>query len=105
MHKLQPAGPEKNFLFLAFKNDADRQRAIAVLNGYEWKKCVMSAKETSACPDPLQKKRKNKDDVFSMEAKKTRADGTEKPLSVMERVRDATTQYHDLSYEEQVSSL
>ncbi len=42
-HKLKPLGPMTSAMFIAFKNEGDRAEAIKKLNGYTWKKNVLSA--------------------------------------------------------------
>ena len=42
-HKLKPLGPKTAAMFIAFKNEDDRTEAILKLNGYRWKKNVLSA--------------------------------------------------------------
>ena len=56
-HKLKPCGPGKNYMFICFKNEEDKQKALLVINGLDYKGKKLAAKSASVGRDPLQKQR------------------------------------------------
>ncbi|KAL0272185.1 UNVERIFIED_CONTAM: hypothetical protein PYX00_005262 [Menopon gallinae] len=51
--------PSKNsfWIYVCFRSEEDKKKAIETLNGYKWKGNVLSADTALAVPDPLVKKR------------------------------------------------
>ena len=54
-HKLKPCGPGKNYMFICFKNDEDKEKALMVINGFQFKGNKLEAKSASVQKDPFQK--------------------------------------------------
>lgn len=47
----------KNFAFICFRNDTDKERALQTLDGYSWKGRTLKAKSAKAIVDPMLKRR------------------------------------------------
>ncbi|KAM3965287.1 tRNA (uracil-5-)-methyltransferase homolog A [Aphomia sociella] len=88
-----------HWLYACFQNDEERTKAIAALNGYSWKGKTLIAEVAKPAPDPLVRKRKQ-DEENPAQDKKKRVDDTK---SQEERLKDATTPYWNLPYEEQLT--
>lgn len=111
------------WLFACFQNDEERTKAIAALDGYLWKGlhfnkfylnmdfvmdcfiflCISLGKTLKAeiakpAPDPLVRKRKQEEENPVQDKKKKQEDRR----SQEERIKDATTPYWNMPYEEQV---
>jgi len=56
-HKLKPCGPGKNYMFICFKNEEDKEKALTVINGFDYKGQKLEAKSASAGRDPLQRQK------------------------------------------------
>ncbi|XP_063825727.1 tRNA (uracil-5-)-methyltransferase homolog A [Ostrinia nubilalis] len=86
-----------HWLFACFQNDEDRAKAIAALNGYSWKGKTLVAEVAKPAPDPLVRKRKQEEDSTVADKKKKEDDRDQET-----RVKDATTPYWNMPYEEQL---
>lgn len=86
------------WLYACFPNDVERSKAIATLNGYSWKGNTLIAEEAKPAPDPLVRKRKQ-DEVGAVKSKKEKEDESK---SQEDRLKDATTPYWRMPYDEQV---
>ena len=58
-HKLKPCGPGKNYMFICFKNEEDKEKALTVINGVDYKGQKLTAKSASVSRDPLQRQRES----------------------------------------------
>ena len=56
-HKLKPCGPGKNYMFICFKNEEDKEKALAVIHGLEYKGQKLEAKSASVGRDPMQRQK------------------------------------------------
>ena len=56
-HKLKPCGPGKNYMYICFKNEEDKEKALTVINGVDYKGQKLTAKSASVGRDPLQRQR------------------------------------------------
>uniref|UniRef100_A0A2A4IVR4 tRNA (uracil(54)-C(5))-methyltransferase n=1 Tax=Heliothis virescens TaxID=7102 RepID=A0A2A4IVR4_HELVI len=88
-----------HWLYACFQNDEERKKAIEALNGYSWKGKTLIAEEAKPAPDPLVKKRKQDEDILEQNKKKKSEDDGK---SQEERLKDATTPYWNIAYEEQL---
>ena len=55
-HKLKPCGPKTNYMYICFKNDEDKQKALMVIEGFEFKGNKLRAKSIKGVTDPYRKK-------------------------------------------------
>ncbi|CAG2054479.1 unnamed protein product [Timema podura] len=88
-----------NWIYVCFRSEEDRLNAIKALNGYTWKSKVLSAEKANPAPDPLVKKRKQ----IVCEQHSDSQDKKSKPddRSQEECLKDSTTPYWNISYEDQ----
>ncbi|KAL0838662.1 hypothetical protein ABMA28_016735 [Loxostege sticticalis] len=86
-----------HWLFACFQNDEDRTKAIAALNGYSWKGKTLIAEIAKPAPDPLVRKRKQEEESTVQDKKKKEDDRDQDT-----RVKDATTPYWNMPYEQQL---
>ncbi|CAB3227155.1 unnamed protein product [Arctia plantaginis] len=88
-----------HWLFACFQNDEERTKAIEALNGYSWKGKTLIAEVAKPAPDPLVRKRKREEVEGNEQQRKKKEDDNK---SQEERLKDATTPYWNLPYEEQL---
>lgn len=88
-----------HWLFACFQDDNARKKAIETLNGYSWKGKTLIAESAKPAPDPLVKKRKKEESANNSDEKKIKTDDSK---SQEEKLKDATTPYWNMPYEEQV---
>lgn len=88
-----------HWLYACFQNEEARKKAIVTLNGYSWKGKVLQAEEAEPAPDPLVRKRKQDDKGGDAKIAKLN-DGR----SQEERLKDATTPFWNVPYEEQLTN-
>ncbi|CAK1580486.1 unnamed protein product [Parnassius mnemosyne] len=86
------------WLYACFQNDEERGKAIAALNGYSWKGKTLIAEAAKPAPDPLVRKRKQGEDEAIQDKKMKEVDNK----SQEERLKDATTPYWNIPYDEQL---
>ena len=55
-HKLKPCGPKSNFMYICFKNEEDKQKALMVLDGFDFKGNKLKVKSIKGITDPYHKK-------------------------------------------------
>lgn len=89
------------WLYACFPNDEERSKAISALNGFCWKGKTLIAEDAKPAPDPLVRKRRQ-DEVGTGKGKKAKEDENK---SQAERLKDATTPYWRMPYNEQVGNL
>lgn len=87
-----------HWLYACFQNDEERSKAIEALNGYLWKGKKLIAEIANPAPDPLVRKRKQEEECPTQN-KKNKVDDNK---SQEERLKDATTPYWNIAYEEQL---
>ena len=44
-HKLKPCGPGKNYMYICFKNSEDQEKALVVLDGFDFKGSKLKVKQ------------------------------------------------------------
>ncbi|KAK3576133.1 hypothetical protein CHS0354_043100 [Potamilus streckersoni] len=101
--KLKAQG--KNFTFVTFRCEEDRESALQMLNGFKWKGSVLKAKKANPAADPLLQKRKQKEagGDGSHQGKRQKTDSTvEEGLSPEDRLKHSVCPLCDISYEEQL---
>ncbi|CAH0585569.1 unnamed protein product [Chrysodeixis includens] len=87
-----------HWLYACFQNDEERTKAIQALNGYSWKGKTLIAEEAKPAPDPFVKKRKQDEEDTDPHKKRKEDDNK----SQEERLKDATTPYWNMPYEQQL---
>lgn len=98
-HKIIPAGPYKNWAYINFRDEKSKQKALVILDEYQWKKCTFQVSPASPAEDPLVKHMK-KEEVKAK--KKPETTDPDSGLSIAEKVTKSVTPYAHLPYEEQL---
>ncbi|XP_017778980.1 PREDICTED: tRNA (uracil-5-)-methyltransferase homolog A [Nicrophorus vespilloides] len=98
--KLKTPKRNSTFAFVCFRNDEDRCKAIEVLTAYKWKGAELSAINAKPAPDPLVKKRRDENFKNKGNNKKAKVDDDR---SVEDKLKDSTTPFWNLPYEEQLA--
>lgn len=91
-HKLKPCGPKANYMYICFKNEEDKEKAIMVIDGFVYKGSKLRAKSSTKQKDPFQKRAEQKE-----------MDAPVDERSVEERLRAAVCPLAEDSYETQLS--
>ncbi|XP_076003699.1 tRNA (uracil-5-)-methyltransferase homolog A [Genypterus blacodes] len=91
-HKIKLFG-KQTFAFVTFKNEEERDKAMKMVHGMQWKGQVLSVKLAKPKVDPILRKRKREDEEVA-----TAGDG--EPLSV--QIANAVTPLWNVPYEEQL---
>jgi len=91
-HKLKPCGPKSNFMYICFKNEEDKQKALMVLDGFDFKGNKLKVKSIKGITDPYHKKNEFK-------ARNEAIDNR----PVAEKLQDAVCPFAREPYEDQLS--
>lgn len=89
-HKLKPCGPKARYMFINFASEAERDEAIAKLNGFNLKGNKLRAFKAQAAKDPMLKKAQNDAEIDT------------RPIS--EQIMSAVCPLGDKSYEDQIKA-
>lgn len=101
-HKIKLFG-KQTFAFVTFKNEEERDKAMKMVHGMQWKGQVLSVKLAKPKADPILRKRKQEEGEGAGGQPPTkRADGDEEeePLSV--QIANVVTPLWNVPYEEQL---
>lgn len=101
-HKIKSVGNSPLYSFVTFRCEEDREKALSVLQGYEWKGKKLQVKKANPMADPLVKKRKQGNAEDSPAVKKARMEGSN--ISVAMQIKNAVHPLWNLPYEEQLKS-
>ena len=91
-HKLKPCGPKANYMYICFKNEEDKEKAIMVIDGFVYKGSKLQAKSSNRQKDPFQKRSEQRQKEAPVDER-----------SVEERLRAAVCPMADDTYEIQLS--
>lgn len=99
-HKIKLFG-KQTFAFVTFKNEDERDKAMKMVHGMQWKGQVLAVRLAKPKADPILRKRKQQDDEGGQpSAKRAEAGDREEPLSV--QIANAVTPLWNVPYEEQL---
>ncbi|KAM4579391.1 tRNA (uracil-5-)-methyltransferase homolog A isoform 1-T3 [Fundulus diaphanus] len=103
-HKIKLFG-KQTFAFVTFKNEEERDKAMKMVHGMQWKGQVLSVRLAKPKADPILKKRKQEDGKGSggppaSKRTQTGEEEEEEPLSV--QIANAVTPLWNVPYEEQL---
>ncbi|KAF4074160.1 hypothetical protein AMELA_G00236390 [Ameiurus melas] len=104
-HKIKLMG-KQNFAFVTFKNQEDRDKAMNLVHGVQWKGRYLSVRLAQPKADPLLRKRRQDEEAADggQPAAKRLAEGhdgaEDEPLSV--RIANAVTPLWQVPYDEQL---
>ncbi|VVC28688.1 S-adenosyl-L-methionine-dependent methyltransferase,RNA methyltransferase TrmA, active [Cinara cedri] len=91
--------PNRNgkWLYVCFRSEEDKDVALGVLNGYNWKNTVLEASNAKAVPDPMVQKRNEQFDNYS-DQKRKKLDN----IGAEQQMISAVTPLFDIPYEKQL---
>ncbi|CAI6367542.1 unnamed protein product [Macrosiphum euphorbiae] len=91
--------PNRNgkWLYMCFRSEEDKNTALGILNGYNWKNTKLDASNAKAVPDPLVRKRNEQFDD-SPDVKKIKLDNA----GAEQQMISAVTPLYNISYDEQL---
>ncbi|XP_023199270.1 tRNA (uracil-5-)-methyltransferase homolog A isoform X2 [Xiphophorus maculatus] len=100
-HKIKLFG-KQTFAFVTFKNEEERDKAMKMVHGMQWKGQVLSVRLAKPKADPILRKRKQGEEEGQPASKRTERgdEEEEEPLSV--QIANAVTPLWKVSYEEQL---
>ncbi|XP_051277896.1 tRNA (uracil-5-)-methyltransferase homolog A [Dicentrarchus labrax] len=102
-HKIKLFG-KQTFAFVTFKNEEERDKAMKMVHGMQWKGQVLSVRLAKPKADPIQRKRKQEEGEGAgggqPASKRTEGDEEEEPLSV--QIANVVTPLWNVPYEEQL---
>lgn len=106
-HKIKLFG-RQTFAFVTFKNEEERDKAMKLVHGMQWKGQVLTVKLAKPKVDPILRKRKQQQEeeegVGGMAgpppSKRAEAGGEEEPLSI--QIANVVTPLWNVPYEEQL---
>lgn len=99
-HKIKLFG-RQTFAFVTFKNEEERDKAMKMVHGMQWKGQVLSVKLAKPKADPILRKRKENEGESAPPCKRTDdGDEDEEPLSV--QIANVVTPLWSVSYDEQL---
>lgn len=94
-HKIKLFG-KQTFAFVTFKNEEERDKAMKMVHGMQWKGQVLNVKLAKPKADPIMRKRKREESEGQTEG----AEEDEEPLSV--QIANAVTPLWNVPYDEQL---
>lgn len=101
-HKIKLFG-KQTFAFVTFKNEDERDKAMKMVHGMQWKGQVLAVRLAKPKADPILRKRKQQDEgegAGQPSAKRPEAGDKEEPLSV--QIANVVTPLWNVPYEEQL---
>uniref|UniRef100_A0A3B3CIJ8 tRNA (uracil(54)-C(5))-methyltransferase n=1 Tax=Oryzias melastigma TaxID=30732 RepID=A0A3B3CIJ8_ORYME len=100
-HKIKLFG-KHTCAFVTFKNEEERDKALKMVHGMQWKGQVLSVRLAKPKQDPILKKRKQEEGEGAGQPASKRAEGDEeeRPLSV--QIANVVTPLWEVPYEEQL---
>ncbi|XP_043671012.1 tRNA (uracil-5-)-methyltransferase homolog A-like isoform X1 [Vespula pensylvanica] len=96
--KVKPPKQSSGWLYVCFRNEECRQRAISTLNGILWKNCKLSAQIAKPAPDPFVKRKLEENKTN----KKLKNELHDPDISAMDRVKFTTTPLWNMPYSSQL---
>lgn len=101
-HKIKLFGKHM-FAFVTFKNEEERDKAMKMVHGMQWKGQVLSVRLAKPKADPILRKRRQEEEEAAggqPASKRAEADEDEEPLSV--QIANVVTPLWNVPYEEQL---
>lgn len=94
---------KQTFAFVTFKNEEERDKAMKLVHGMQWKGQVLSVRLAKPKADPILRKRRQEEEEGAAgqpPSKRTEGDEEEEPLSV--QIANVVTPLWNVPYEEQL---
>ncbi|XP_001603783.1 tRNA (uracil-5-)-methyltransferase homolog A isoform X2 [Nasonia vitripennis] len=98
-NKIKPPKRGSGWAYICFRSEENREKAIKVLNGIEWKHARLTAHAANPAPDPYMKRKQER---RAESRKKARIDNPAESLSPEERIKINTTPLFSMPYKEQL---
>ncbi|XP_015238498.1 PREDICTED: tRNA (uracil-5-)-methyltransferase homolog A [Cyprinodon variegatus] len=98
-HKIKLFGKQR-FAFVTFKNEEERDKAMKMVHGMQWKGQVLSIRLAKPKADPILGKRSREEGEGPASKRPEREEEEEEPLSV--QIANAVTPLWNVPYEEQL---
>lgn len=96
--KVKPPRKGSSWLYVCFRNEECRQRAITTINGILWKNNKLTAQVAKPAPDPFVKRKLEEESS----SKRLKTDAEDSNCSPMEKIKFITTPLWNMPYSEQL---
>ncbi|XP_060815247.1 tRNA (uracil-5-)-methyltransferase homolog A [Bombus pascuorum] len=96
--KIKPPKRSSGWLYVSFRNEENRRKAIEILNGILWKNCKLSAQIAKPAPDPFVKRRLEEETT----KKRLKLDKDDQNISVEDKVKLTTIPLWEMPYPSQL---
>ncbi|XP_012536283.2 tRNA (uracil-5-)-methyltransferase homolog A [Monomorium pharaonis] len=98
--KVKPPGKNRsNWLYVCFRSEECRQRAISTINGILWKNSKLTAQVAKPAPDPFVKRKLEQDTASN---KRLKTDTEDPNCSPMDKIKSITTPLWNMPYPDQL---
>ncbi|KAK2581834.1 hypothetical protein KPH14_002300 [Odynerus spinipes] len=92
--KVKPPRRSSRWLYVCFRTEECRQKAISILNGILWKNCKLSAQVAKPAPDPFVKRKLEENSTN----KRLKSELDDPNMSAMDKVKFTTTPLWNMPY-------
>ncbi|CAK9815335.1 tRNA (uracil-5-)-methyltransferase homolog A [Anthophora plagiata] len=96
--KIKPPKRSSGWLYVSFRNEESRQKAIETLNGILWKNCKLSAQIAKPAPDPFVKRKLEEESAN----KRLKVDEDNEIKSIEDKVKLTTIPLWNMPYPDQL---
>ncbi|OAD52212.1 tRNA (uracil-5-)-methyltransferase like protein A [Eufriesea mexicana] len=96
--KIKPPKQSSGWLFVSFRSEENRQKAIETLNGILWKNCKLSAQVAKPAPDPFVKRRLEEENSN----KRLKMEENSQSISIEDKVKLTTIPLWNMLYPSQL---
>ncbi|XP_076167441.1 tRNA (uracil-5-)-methyltransferase homolog A [Ptiloglossa arizonensis] len=96
--KVKPPKRGSGWLYVSFRSEGSRQKAIETLNGILWKNCKLSAQIAKPAPDPFVKRRLQEEATN----KRLKTDENDQSMSIADKVKSTTIPLWNTPYQGQL---
>ncbi|XP_068988802.1 tRNA (uracil-5-)-methyltransferase homolog A isoform X2 [Bombus flavifrons] len=96
--KIKPPKRSSGWLYVSFRNEENRRKAIEILNGILWKNCKLSAQIAKPAPDPFVKRRLEEETI----KKRLKLDKDDQNISIEDKVKLTTIPLWEMPYPSQL---
>ncbi|XP_050471466.1 tRNA (uracil-5-)-methyltransferase homolog A isoform X2 [Bombus huntii] len=96
--KIKPPKRSSGWLYVSFRNEENRRKAIEILNGILWKNCKLSAQIAKPAPDPFVKRRLEEETT----KKRLKLDKDDQNISIEDKVKLTTIPLWEMPYPSQL---
>ncbi|CAK9798739.1 tRNA (uracil-5-)-methyltransferase homolog A [Anthophora quadrimaculata] len=96
--KIKPPKRSSGWLYVSFRNEESRKKAIETLNGILWKNCKLSAQIAKPAPDPFVKRKLEEESAN----KRLKVDEDNEIKSIEDKVKLTTIPLWNMPYSDQL---